>query len=221
MKNRHKTLYDYGFPMSYSITSKSDVFNFLNNTNKNTLTSFLVDSKTHHLFKKFFPVLYNDIMNNITCDIPFKQKLWHYFNNDNDLHLGICPVCGKRCKFKNFKDGYYLHCSLSCTQLDEDIQNKIKNTNLERYGVERASQNVDIKLKTIETNLEIYGVKHHTQSDNVKEKIKQTRFDRYGVDNHMKIYKFKEKIKQTCLDRYGVDNYSKTNEFNEKYKQTR
>ena len=172
-------------------------------------------------FKKKFPEIYQEVLNcNLPSDFKWTQKLFHYFYNDFELKLGLCPVCGKRCNFETFSHGYKKHCSYKCAQQNEDTQNKIMSTNLKRYGVKRAAQSDICKNKSMKTNLEKYGVEHHTQSSIVKEKIKQTCLDRYGVENPTKTIGVQEKMKQTCLDRYGVENFSQCDEFKQKYKNT-
>lgn len=221
MNKRHKSLQDYGFPDTYSITSKKNVFDFLQNLDTGKLRSLLTDTLTHHKFKDFFPELYSDFLK-FDMDLPFGQKLWHFLQDDFELKLGYCTThgCTNKCKFKSFKEGYFHHCSLSCTQYDDVIQNKIKNTNLERYGVEHAAQNEEIKKKTKQINLEKYGTVCASQSEQVKNKIRHTNLERYGVENYAKTKECLKKMKTTCIEKYGVDNYSKTDEFGNKYKNT-
>ena len=88
-------------------------------------------------FKKKFPELYQELSTwNFPSDFKFIQKLYHYFNDDPELKLGLCPVCKNRCSFIKFNKGYNQHCSQKCTHLDKNIQDKFKNTCLELYGVE-------------------------------------------------------------------------------------
>ena len=221
MNKRHKSLQDYGFPVTYSTTSKKNVFDFLKSLNTGKLRTILTNTPTRHKFKDFFPELYSDFIK-FDVDMPFGQKLWHFLQDDFDLSLGYCETSGclNKCNFKSFKEGYNHHCSLSCTQYDEVIQNKIKSTNLEKYGVERAAQSKEIKKKTEQINLEKYGTTYAAQSEYVKNKIRQTNLERYGVDYYSKTQECLNKMKNTCMEKYGVDNYSKTNEFGDKYRNT-
>ena len=54
MNKRNKSLQDYGFPVTYSTTSKKNVFDFLKNLNTGKLRVILTNTPTHHKFKDFF-----------------------------------------------------------------------------------------------------------------------------------------------------------------------
>jgi hypothetical protein len=134
------------------------------------------------------------------------------------------------------------------TLSEEDINlinEKRKNTNLERYGVENISQNESIKEKVKKTsldrwggftmqseelrkkvkatNLKKYNTEYTIQSDIVKEKTKQTNLERYGYESALKNDTIREKIKNTLLERYGVNNPMKldyvVNKLREKFKE--
>ena len=122
----------------------------------------------------------------------------------------------------------------------KEIQEKFKQTNLEKYGVEHALQSKEIQEKLKQTNLEKYGVKFASQANIIKEKSKKNNLEKYGVDNYAKTQEcliktknsnlekygveftfqnnqIKEKIKQTNLEKYGVDNFSKSEESRENF----
>ena len=202
-------------------------------------------------FKKKFPELYQEIINlNFPSEFKFTQKLYHYFYDDPDLKLGLCPVCGKRCEFLNFNKGYSKHCSIKCsknnyeTQLkyektcqekygvknvfkSEEIKEKIKQTNLKKYGVENYSQTIECWDKIRKTEYEKYVVEHHTQSKICQEKRIKTCLNKYGSKTYTQSEDYKKNINnivekqiQTNLKKYGVEYYSQTNEFSNKYKNT-
>jgi hypothetical protein len=50
------------------------------------------------------------------------------------------------------------------------IKEQIKETNVEKYGVENPSQNDEIKQKKIETCLKNYGVEHPMQNLEILDK---------------------------------------------------
>jgi len=99
---------------------------------------------------------------------------------------------------------------------NEEIKDRIKLTNLINLGVENPQQSDEIKKKTKKTNLEKYGVQHTFQSSKVKEKIKKTILNRYGVDHPMYLEKIKEKIKKTNLERYGFEFASQNDDVRKK-----
>ena len=114
-----------------------------------------------------------------------------------------CLYCHKI--FKGSKDRKY--CSEECKQADTPNRlERIKQTNLEKYGVENPFQNELIKEKIKQTNLERYGFDHHLQSEFIKKKIKKVFKNKYGVNHPSQLNFVKNKIKQTHLERYGVEN---------------
>lgn len=110
-------------------------------------------------FIKKFPDIYEDICKiDFPQDFTLIQKMYHYFMNDPGLKLGLCPVCGNRCKFKNLNFGYWEHCSSKCATTDENVIEKLQKTNIERYGTLCVFQNEDVKNKRKETYIKHYGV---------------------------------------------------------------
>ena len=76
----------------------------------------------------------------------------------------------------------------------KEIQDKIKATNLERYGCEYSFQSEEVKKKIKETNNEKYGCNCVFQSKEVKDKIKQTIFKKYGVEYPLQSEEIKNKV---------------------------
>lgn len=129
---------------------KKEVFNILK-----TKGRFYCQEKQ---FIKRFPDIYDDICRiDFPDDFTLIQKIYHYFMDDPDLKLGICPVCGNRCKFKNLNFGYWNHCSSNCASIDKDVVDKLHQTNLKKYGVESVFQSDDVKEKRKKTYIEHYG----------------------------------------------------------------
>ena len=87
----------------------------------------------------------------------------------------------------------------------EEVKDKIKATNIERYGVENPMHREEVKDKIKATNMERYGVEHPMHREEVKDKIKATNMERYGVEHHMHREEVKDKIKATSIERYGVE----------------
>ena len=69
--------------------------------------------------KNKFPGIYLEIISftNFPNNFKFSQKLYHYLNDDPELKLGVCPICGNRCRFKTIFSGYLLGCSKKCSNL--------------------------------------------------------------------------------------------------------
>ena len=102
----------------------------------------------------------------------------------------------------------------------EKVVEKIKDTNLKKYGVEFVSQVEEVKAKVRQTNLRRYGVEYGLKSEKIKEKSKQTCLKKYGVDNPAKSSIIKKKMQATSLKKYGVTNPGGLPEFVEKARNT-
>ena len=82
-----------------------------------------------------------------------------------------------------------------------DIKEKIKQTDLQKYGVEHYT-NRDKAFNTFKLH---YGVDNIFQLDEIKEKIKRDNLQKYGVEHSWQRPDVKEKIRQTNLAKYGVE----------------
>ena len=172
-------------------------------------------------FKKKFPEHYQILSTwEFPSDFKFTQKLFHYFNDDPELKLGLCPVCGKRCKFASFGGGYLLHCSKDCATKDKNTLIKRKETCINRYGVENIFQSNEKKQKIKETLKEKYGVEHPLQSIEIRQKYKNTSKERYGVENYSSLSECRNKVKQTNVEKYGVEYYQQSEEYKKSVRKT-
>ena len=190
-------------------------------------------------------ITYNKINNhfsslNINKKVLFKEKIWLWVNDKNDLPK--CH-CGKYTKINSsWIKGYRRNCSVKCMQNDnihkenlkkslkekkesgyfksKEYQDKLKSTNLKKWGVDHYSKTDEFKEKIKKTNLENWGVDHYSKTDEYKERVKKTSQDNWNVDNYAKTDESKLKYKETCLNKWGVENYAKTDEYKEKIKQT-
>ena len=103
---------------------------------------------------------------------------------------------------------------------NSEIYQKISQTCINKFGVDSPLKNKEVREKIKQTNIQRYGVDNLFKNDIIKEKIKQTNIQKYGVDNLFKNDIIKEKIKQTNIQKYGVDYLFKSNIIKEKIKQT-
>lgn len=172
-------------------------------------------------FKKKFPEHYQILSTwNFPSDFKFTQKLFHYFNDDPELKLGLCPVCGKRCTFLSFSKEYNLHCCKNCSIKDKNTLIKRQETCINRYGVENYSQTKECLEKIKATCLEKYGVEHPLQSIQIRQKYKNTSKDRYGVENYSSLSECRNKVKQTNVEKYGVEYYQQSEEYKKSVRKT-
>lgn len=80
------------------------------------------------------------------------------------------------------------------------IKEKIKKTNLNRYGNKCVLHSEEISKKVKETNLLRYGVEYAIQSEIVKNKAKDSILQLYGVSHQMHLDEIKEKVRNSRLD---------------------
>ena len=132
----------------------------------------------------------------------------------------FCTTCTQKTWTQRIKETNMERYGVECSVHAPEFQAKSKATSLKHYGVEHVLQSQEIRQQIKDTILEKYGVEHITQSEQFKQKIKSTCLERYGVENPAKSDEIREKMKQTCLERYGVEHISQTQEFKEKSKQT-
>jgi hypothetical protein len=170
-------------------------------------------------FIKNSPHILDEILQyctNIT-HIPFKQKIWHWVNDNPNEYL--CK-CGNTTTFnRNWKDGYRKYCSAKCSATDTSTKEKRKNTNVQKYGVDNVAKADSIKNKQMETNLDRYGTKSSAQNEEVKKKYKNTIKKKYGTEYYFQSDDFKLKSMDSNLEKYGT-HFTKTEEYKEKTKKT-
>ena len=63
------------------------------------------------------------------------------------------------------------------------------------------------------TNLERYDVESYSQTDEFKQKCIETCHNRYGVDHYSQTKECWDKIKETCNLKYGYDFYQQSPEY--------
>lgn len=125
----------------------------------------------------------------------FSERLFTVINDT--VERPICQVCNSNTtNFKSFKDGYYTYCSKFCSTQSKERNKKISENTDHVAKIEKMKQ----------TNLIRYGVLYATQTKNVVEKTKISKLNRYGSEKYNNI----EKAKRTNQIKYGVD-YSCSN----------
>ena len=102
----------------------------------------------------------------------------------------------------------------------KEIQDKVRNTNMERRGVPYPMQSKEVMDKSIETNMERYGVPYSTQNPEVRAKAEKTNIEKYGFKTPMGSEEVRNRAKDTNIKRYGVENPMQVSEFKEKLKNT-
>lgn len=163
-----------------------------------------------------------------------QEKLYRLVHNIVDTPK--CK-CGNFVKFKSFSKGYHTFCSLKCAENDEEVRKKISNTldikygkdrhvitekikqtNISKYGCENPMQNELIKEKTKNTNIKKYGVVCTLHAENIRDKVKEAWIKTYGCENPMQNIHIKEKARKTNIIRYGCNNPMQNELIKEKTK---
>ena len=117
------------------------------------------------------------------CNNQFMKNFSTLINNNSFY----CENCMIKIKVENRKTTLKKRCGYICNLSCPLTKEKIKQTNLIKFGCE-----------------------HNSQSQVIKNKKKQTMIQNYGVEYPMQSAELKEKSKQTCLEKYGVE-YPKQN----------
>lgn len=148
---------------------------------------------------------------------------------------GICPICGKPVALVNFKYGFGKTCnSKECVKKyknlhssfkNYDIQLKVRETIIKKYGVdnpykikhikEKALKNAhsdEANNKRIKTCIDIYGVDNVSKNEIIKNKISTILSNRSEEEKYNTYIKHKN----TFIERFGVDWYSKLPKHKEK-----
>ncbi len=94
-----------------------------------------------------------------------------------------------------------------------EIVNKRKLTNIERYGVDHPMKLDAVKEKQQQVLLDKYGVPVPLKNQHIKEKMQATVKETYGVDNVAKLDEVQDKMRATMMERYGVSHYNKLPEM--------
>lgn len=160
------------------------------------LIKYLLGQKnytTAYIEKNFLTQEVKDILNKYNLNLhELCYRIKKHIPFDREFK---CKYCGKHIEkfWKNKEFCCNKHSLIYRNKLQEHI-NKVKETNLIKYGGTAPLNN-----------------------NFIKQKIKKTCIERYGVDNYTKTHEYKIKVKQTCLKKYGVENYSQSKEFKDSY----
>lgn len=152
----------------------------------------------------------------------FEVKFVAYFIK-KDIHILTIPDCIHCGKQISQKDVWLEHkfCCHYCQTQSEQRKQSMKQTSLEKYGVDIPAKCSQVIEKRKKTCLEKYGVENTIQVKEFQEKKKATLLKNYGVDVPFKNKKIIDKAKQTTLDHYGVDNPFKDENIQQYAKQRR
>lgn len=152
-------------------------------------------------------------------DVPVSQRI-HALVNDIRYPV-TCPTCKNNSpKFVSFNQGYKVFCSPKCAQSNTDTRNKIKQTNLDKYGSEYPCGNAEIEQKRRKTCGTKYGASTPFESQEIQRKVRHIIEERYGVNSTALVPSISEKQKQTRLKNIGAEFPFQSNKIQEKVNQS-
>lgn len=209
----------------------------------------IVDKEYKELYKELFPqkIITEDMIQCKICgeyskplgmsshlarkhNLSGKDYYDQYCKTESE---GICKICGKPTSFRGVNIGYSKYCGPKCVNLDPNTQEKLKQSMLQKYGVEHPLQSKQVKDKLKQTCIDKYGVSSYMKtndfrqkavdaikSDEVKAKRKQTNQERYGAATPFESKIIQDKVKHSIQEKYGVDNIYQSEYAKDKIKQT-
>ena len=177
----------------------------------------------------------NYIINYFKDSTSINESFYRIINNI--IERPKCIICGGQTKFYGGSKGFSKTCCSKCARLLQNktmfgnneeykkdfyknIQNKIKKTCLEKYGVDSPNKVETIKNKKKNSYIKKYGVDNPMKNKNIHKKAQKTLYKKYGVEFPYQSEEIINKYKTTCLERYGVDHNFKIKECHIKSQQT-
>ena len=136
------------------------------------------------------------------------------------LGRGYEKYCCKECE----RIDYSTRMTCKNPMKTESAQQNQRNTNLERYGVSQNTKRPEIKEQIKQTCLDKYGVENVIQVKEIKDRAKKNREEtcmkEHGVKSYFSVKEVQDKIKQTYMKRYGVENPFQVPEIFERIQKT-
>lgn len=151
--------------------------------------------------------------------IERKHKAW--VDTFKAFGEDLCPECSKPKMFEHIKQSNLEKYGVEFPMQSEQIKEKAKQTCRNHYGCDFSFQNKDVQHKIDDIITQKYGSRRaFAQSDEICEKRKNTVNERYRCDNVFQSEEIKDKIKQTLLEEYQCDNISKNADIKNKKEET-
>jgi hypothetical protein len=194
-----------------------------------------------NIFKKkvlnnFYPEIIKDLENFVKItpdlnDLKFSEQLYCFLYNIKDRPKCEDLDCYNLPRFKSVVRGYGNYCSETCRRKNSSfttltlrkygkkpmeldwVKEKIKETNIKKYGVECVFQSKNIKEKIKETNIKKYGVDNPAKSDFIKKLTEENNIKKYGVNSPTKLKIVKDKSKQTNLIKWGSEYFTQSKKY--------
>lgn len=126
----------------------------------------------------------------VICDYcgQIYQVSWYSYYKLKQKENNTDCCSNPECTYIKSKESIKSKYGVTNVRMLDFINEKIANTNLERYGCENPFGNKEVQDKIKKYNEENYGVSYSMQRPDVIEKAKQTCLEKYGVENYGKLY---------------------------------
>lgn len=199
--------------------------------------------------------MYLETLLEATSFLPKNTPLRFRFNYIKEGYVNIPKLC-KSCDKSILTNVYHEYCSSKCSNNSElvidkmkktwinkgvdeveEIQNRRRSTNLEKYGIDIASKLPDVIEKNRQSHINNWGdyamrdkniiskrndtcIKKYggvgMASKSIYEKIKQKNIEKYGVEYYSTTDDWYDKCVDSCLSKYGMEWISKVDSINSK-----
>lgn len=130
--------------------------------------------KEKMFISEFGNKVYEEILNNTifleNTKYAFSVKVRSYIEGISQNP--VCKVCGKMTIF-NSNNGWQATCSRICHIRSSERMEKLKETNLSKYGNTNYLASEEGKRRTKKSNMERYGVDNYAKSEEFKNKFKK------------------------------------------------
>lgn len=135
---------------------------------------------------------------NEACENIFSKTFREILNLN-----GYCSNCSKEIGKQKIKNTNIKKYGVECVLQSHDVIEKSKQTMISKYGVDSVSKLESIKLQKKLKSLEKYNVEYVLQAKEVREKGIMTNLTKYGVENPQQNKIIKEKTMNTNIELYG------------------
>jgi len=117
--------------------------------------------------------------------------------------IPTCPTCQKKLKFLLFSKWYKSHCSSRCATLDKEVKSKRQKTCNEIYWIDHHFKNNDIKEKIKRKNIEKYWNENPAKSQLIKDKQSLNWRNKKEEDKILISKKISLKSKKNTYERWN------------------
>ena len=178
--------------------------------------------KTDHYSKtaEFRTRFENTMMERFGVRTPLHSPdIYDKVRTTNEIRYGgVAPTCDPEVMRKVRNSTVVRHGGIGFGS--PTISSKIRNTMIQKFGVDSPTKSNEIRDRISSTNILKYGFKYPMQNPDVRQRVRITMKRRYGVEyiwqDPLRYAAIREKAMKTMLTRYGVKNASQSESLLEK-----